>query len=103
MKQFVKENLAIVAAIVTSIAKRKRREAFVVLAARLKLSYSPEKDELIPLQFGFLDKLAQGSNRYAYNILSGHFEGYPVKVFDYHYETHSRDSKGNRHTHHHHQ
>jgi hypothetical protein len=43
-----------------------------------------------------------GHDRYAYNILSGSAEdGARVNIFDYHYETYSRDSKGRRRTHHH--
>jgi len=52
-------------------------------------------------QYRFLDKLRQGANRYAFNILEGDYEGHYVQVFDYHYETHSTDSKGRRQTHHH--
>jgi len=52
-------------------------------------------------RFGFLDKLAQGGNRYAFNVLSGEYQQNPVLAFDYHYETHSTDSKGHHQTHHH--
>ncbi|MCF7958533.1 MAG: hypothetical protein K9M57_08810, partial [Phycisphaerae bacterium] len=41
------------------------------------------------------------SNRYAYNIISGIYKERPIQAFDYHYETHSTDSKGHRKTHHH--
>lgn len=93
--------LVIVGLIFGSIAARKRREAFAVLAARLNLSYSSDENYALPDNFEFLNKLAQGSNRYAFNILSGQYQNYPVQVFDYHYETHSTDSKGHRQTHHH--
>lgn len=84
------------------VAARKRREAFASLAARLGLRFSPDYDRSLAARFQFLNKLAQGENRYAYNVLSGDYHGNPVLVFDYHYETHSTDSKGNRQTHHHH-
>ena len=93
--------IAIVGLVFASIAARKRREAFAALAARLNLNYSSENDYGLAAQFGFLNKLAEGSNRYAFNILSGQYQNYPVKAFDFHYETHSTDSKGNRQTHHH--
>lgn len=93
--------LIIAGAIFGAVASRKRREAFAALAARLNLNFSSENDRQLPEQFGFLDKLAQGSNRYAFNILSGQYRNYPIIVFDYHYETHSTDSKGHRQTHHH--
>lgn len=82
--------------------EKKRREAFSLLASQLGLSYFQGKDRDLANRYSFLNKLAQGSNRYAYNILSGKHQGHEVKVFDYHYETHSHDSKGRRQTHHHH-
>src|SRR6185436_5032183 len=85
----------------SGIAARKRRDAFAALASRLGLNFSSEHDTDIPSRFEFLDKLSQGSNRYAYNILSGNYRGHAVLAFDYHYETHSTDSKGNRRTDHH--
>jgi hypothetical protein len=90
-----------VLAILGARAARRRREAFALLAHRLGLNFSPDRDAEIARRFGFLDKLAQGSNRYAFNILSGTFRNHTVWAFDYHYETHSTDSKGHRHTHHH--
>lgn len=89
-------------AIAGAAAARKRREELAVLAARLGLSYSADRDHSLGEPFHFLDALARGSNRYAYNILSGVYRGHEVLVFDYHYETHSTDSKGRRQTHHHH-
>jgi len=44
-----------------------------------------------------LHKLRHGSNRYAYNILSGNYQGHDVLLFDYHYQTGS-----GKDTHHHH-
>ncbi len=79
----------------------KRREAMSELARSLEMTFSPDRDHSMASQYQFLDKLAQGSNRYAYNVLRGMYRGHPVIVFDYHYETHSRDSKGNRKTSHH--
>jgi len=93
--------IIIAAAIYASIAARKRREELFALATRLGLSFRPENDRALASQYGFLDKLAQGSNRYAFNVLYGGYRGHQVLVFDYHYETHSTDSKGNRQTHHH--
>lgn len=82
------------------LREKKRREAFQALAARLGLRYT-RRDKSIASQYRFLDKLRQGSNRYAFNVLEGGFKSYPVKAFDYHYETHSTNSKGQRQTHHH--
>jgi len=91
----------VVAAIFAGLAAKKRREAMAQLAARLGLTFDPSRDHSIDEQFHFLEKLGQGSNRYAYNILAGRFGGHAVTAFDYHYETHSTDSKGRRQTHHH--
>lgn len=91
----------IAAIIYGTIAARKRREALAALALRLGLSYRADDDRSLAERFEFLNALAQGSNRYAFNVLSGVYQGYDVLVFDYHYETHSTDSKGRRQTHHH--
>lgn len=94
--------LFIVLAIAGAAAARKRREELAVLAGRLGLNYRADKDHSMAGRFDFLDALATGSNRYAYNILSGVYQQREVLVFDFHYETHSTDSKGRRRTHHHH-
>lgn len=89
-------------AILGAIAARKRREALAALAASLGLRFEPEKDRGIDERYGFLSRLNSGSNRYAANKLSGRHRDHDVQAFDYHYETHSTDSKGHRQTHHHH-
>lgn len=93
--------IVVAAIIFGAIAARKRREALAALALRLRLSYRADEDRSLADRFEFLDALAHGSNRYAFNILSGVYQGQEVLVFDYHYETHSTDSKGRRQTHHH--
>lgn len=80
---------------------RKRREAFQAIALELGFSFRPEKDAGVASRFGFLEHMDDGSRRYAFNILSGQLEGQQANIFDYHYETYSRDSKGRRRTHHH--
>lgn len=84
-----------------ALQARKRRDALAQLAARLGLNFQPDHNHSLTSRFGFLDHLARGSNRYAFNVLSGCFQNHQVLVFDFHYETHSTDSKGNRQTHHH--
>jgi len=91
-----------VLAYVSYLQAKKRREAFQMLAADLGFSFSPDRDHVFARRFGFLDHMDDGSNRYAYNILSGSGpDGARVHIFDYHYETYSRDSKGRRQTDHH--
>ena len=93
--------LVVVGIIYSHIQKKKRREALVALAKQLGLRLNTGKDHRIASSYRFLDKLSQGSNRYAYNILSGEWQNRDVRAFDYHYATHSRDSKGKRRTNHH--
>ena len=80
---------------------KERRKALAKLANSLGFTFSPGKDFTIDDQYGFLKKLAQGSNRYAFNLMSGAYGGHDVLVFDYHFETRSSGSKGRRQTHHH--
>jgi hypothetical protein len=89
------------AGIYSFLAARKRREDMAALAARLGLNFSAGENYGLADRFEFLNQLAQGENRYAMNVLSGTFQQNPVLAFDYHYETHSTDSKGHRQTHHH--
>ncbi len=93
--------LIIVFAIFGHLAAKKRREAMMALAAKLGLRFEPGKNRDLAHRYEFLNKLRAGSNRYAYNILSGTTQGHNVAIFDYHYETYSSDSKGRRQTHHH--
>lgn len=81
--------IAIIAvlAVIGYISARKRREAMAKLAARLGLSFAPNKNWDMARRYCFLDKLRVGSNRYAFNILSGNYQGYDVTIFDYHYRT----------------
>lgn len=88
--------LIVVVGVLGYISARKRREAMAALAARLGLRFDPNKNKYLALRYGFLDKLRSGSNRYAFNILSGDYQGHNVIVFDYHYKTGS-----GKNTHHH--
>ncbi len=89
--------VVIVVAIVGYISAQKRREAMAALASRLGLRFSPHRNRRLAEQYEFLDKLRAGRDRYAYNILSGTYQGHEVLVFDYHYKTGS-----GKNTHHHH-
>jgi hypothetical protein len=80
---------------------KKRREAFELLAQRWGFRFYPDKDYGFANRYGFLDHMDDGHKRYAYNRLSGEVDGNGVNIFDYHYETYSRDSKGRRSTSHH--
>lgn len=88
--------IAVVVAV--NIAAKKRREALAMLAQRLGMMFEPARDYQMAERFAFLNKLAQGSNRYAFNTLWGNYREHAVYAFDYHYETHSRDSEGRQQT-----
>jgi len=79
--------LIVVLGVLGYISTRKRREAMATLAAKLGLCFDPGKDWDIARRYSFLDKLRVGSNRYAFNILSGNYQGHDVTIFDYHYRT----------------
>ena len=88
----------IAVAILSAYLKRKRQEALVALAGRLGLRFS--KDDLpgVGSRYGYFSPLQQGDNRYAFNVLDGEYRGRPLCCFEFHYETHSTDSKGHRTT-----
>ena len=90
--------LVIIVAIFSAIAQRKRREGLFELAMRLNLDFQAGKNFEIPGRFGFLKQLAQGDDRYAANVLSGNYRQNKILAFDYHYQTHSTDSKGHPQT-----
>ena len=93
--------VAIVIWILSYLIEAKRREALRKLAAKLGLGFSESRNYELAVQYSFLDRLAQGENRYLFNTLSGVCRGERILASDYHYETHSTDSKGRRHTAHH--
>ena len=92
---------AVIGAILGAIGSNKRQKEIFELARRLNLDFNPGLDYDIPERFGFLKQLDQGDNRYANNVFSGTYQQNDVLAFDYHYQTYSTDSKGNRTTQHH--
>lgn len=94
--------LFVVLAIYGSYASKKRREELSAWAASKALRFSPDRQRGLDDRYPQFPCLRQGSNRYAYNCMSGDWGGRGFLAFDYHYETHSTDSKGRQQTHHHH-
>jgi hypothetical protein len=92
--------LMAIAAIYGVIQTRRRREALFELAQRLNLEFDAGDDREIAGRFSFLKQLAQGSNRYATNVLSGNYQQNEILAFDYHYETYTHDKNGTRTEHH---
>jgi len=89
--------VVIAVAIFGHLAEKKRREAMAVWAASHGWAFDASKDHSFDDRFPAFKKWFKiGSNRFAYNIAQGEFEGRWAMTFDYHYETHSTDSKGRR-------
>ena len=91
--------LAVAGSIFGAIAARKRREEMSGLAQRLNLNFNAEPDYGLAEQFQFLKKLAQGDNRYAFNVLSGKYRNDDILAFDYHYQVTTHDKNGSHTTH----
>ena len=83
-------------------AAAKRRNELSQWAASQGWRFSPDRISGLEHQYPGFQLLKQGSDRYAYNIIRGIFKDLNILAFDYHYETHSTNSKGHRQTHHHH-
>ena len=93
---------AIVAAIYGH-KKEKERSAAIGAWARAKgYQFHPDKVRHFDDEYPSFKYLRSGSNRYAWNIVGGREGEWHFTMCDYHYETHSTDSKGNRQTHYHH-
>lgn len=68
--------------------KRQRMSDLRGLATRLGFDdFNPNRDENFVIGWGFLSRLAQGQERYAFNILRGTYHDQSLFVFDYHYQT----------------
>ena len=87
--------------VIGHLQAKKRRESLAAWAARHGLHFTPDKDHQFDARFPEFDCLRHGSDRYAYNIITGEWEGRRIIAFDYHYETESRNSKGQSTTHDH--
>jgi hypothetical protein len=74
-------------AVLGYISSLKRRQAMADVASKLGLQFMPGKDRYMARRYDFLDKLRRGSDRYAFNVLSGGYQGNEVLLFDYHYRT----------------
>lgn len=77
-------------------AAEERKKAFAALAAARGWRWVARDDSWAE-RFGG-DPFGQGDDRKACNVLTGAYEGLAMVAFDYSYETHSTDSKGNRTT-----
>src|SRR5687767_8776104 len=95
--------LAIVAIVITIgvfvyLAEKKRRQALSDTAQRLGLQFHPGGLDDALARFGDFDAMNKGKDRRTRNAFVGLYRGVEVRMFDFVYETESRDSKGNRTT-----
>ncbi len=93
--------IAIAAAVWSARIRDKRRQEMAGWAQANGLKFLPAKDHSVWLRYQAFKCLQRGGNRYAYNIMLGTVGERVTCGFDYHYETHSTNSKGQRQTHHH--
>jgi hypothetical protein len=92
--------VAIAAAVWGARMRDKRRQEMAGWAQANGLKFLPAKDQSLWLRYEAFKCLQRGENRYAYNICLGTVGERVTCGFDYHYETHSTSSKGQRQTHH---
>ena len=73
---------------------RQRSLDLRALSERLQFDdFNPNHDEGFVMGWGFLSRLAQGDNGYAFNILRGTYHEQALFVFDHHYQTGSGKSR----------
>jgi hypothetical protein len=89
---------ALIIALLTGANLRRTREdrswGLQELAVELKFDeFNPNRDEGFAMGWGFLSRLDQGEDRYAFNILRGKYHEQALFVFDYHFRTGSDRSK----------
>ncbi len=85
---------AIAGAWISFYLKRKRRQELAFMARQLGLTFSVEDVQgCLDLPFRLL---AKGDGRGTENVMSGAWQGMPVREFDYWYYEESTDSKGHR-------
>lgn len=94
--------IAVAVIILNYYQQQKRKKELWAFSEQHGLRFDPERNYDIEEQFPHFKCLHQGDgDRYAYNQMRGEWGGRAVLAFDYHYETRSTDSKGNRQTHSH--
>jgi hypothetical protein len=79
----------------------KRRKELSEWAQKNGYRFDESREYYFDNTYNQFSCLRKGSSRYAYNRIEGSRNDRGVLAFDYHYETYSNDSKGNRKTHHH--
>ncbi len=87
-----------VAAYLSHLAEKKRREGLAAVARGLGLRFSADRRRNHARRFDHFEIFTRGKDRYAHNTLEGELELGPwscaVRAGDYHYITESTDSDG---------
>lgn len=78
------------------VLERKRRDRLLQFAVNRGWSYTGEDPSLVDRWPG--EPFGRGDHRRARDVLTGTESGRPFTAFEYSYQTHSSDSKGNRST-----
>lgn len=78
----------------------KRREVYRVWARLHNWSYDFRPDRETYRRYSFLNRLRQGSNRYAFDILKGRWDKYRAEAFNFHYAIHSSNGRSSTTSHH---
>ncbi|MHC4981598.1 MAG: hypothetical protein ACYTF6_00325 [Planctomycetota bacterium] len=68
-------------------ARAKRRKELAAWARSHGLAFNQGKDHGFDDHFTRFNCLRQGSDRYAYNVMRGDWNGHGMTAFDYHYQT----------------
>ncbi len=84
--------VVILAAFLVMYYQRMLRKAYFDAAAELRLSYDYVSYGL-PRRLPLVYQLRRGKNRYASNVFTGRYKGFPVYVFNYHYATGDKNNK----------
>ncbi len=84
--------VACVAVTVTALKQIRTTRARVIemeaLSQRLQFDdFNPSKNKDFVAGWGFLSRLSQGCDRYAFNVLRGTYQGQTLFAFDYHFQT----------------
>jgi len=94
--------VVVVIAIIGQWFSTRRRKALAAWAAAHQLAFRAEKDYQVDEKHPGFDCLQRGDDRYAYNIMSGAWDGQNLLAVDYHYKTETTNSKGEQQSSHHH-
>lgn len=77
------------------VQAKKRREAFAAFAAQQGFAYTPMDNSLAGRWGG---TPFQTGDHWRVNVLSGPYQGRQIVAFDYSYQTHTTNGKGQRRT-----